>query len=143
MRGMVPAFLVAAMLVGLPTVVGCAGSAPQPSSSPSPPQASLSPNPPIAALQALARTYKATRAWYALVPLSTAFKMLQGGWIQSPAPDPRAPTWVVVMYGRFGPPSEHFRWEVAAFDPTGLRRVQNMTSARPDTFNAKLRPLPL
>ena len=128
---------VLAVLLGCAaTFAACAGS---PSSPVSPSSVSA---PPIAEMQALAHGQKVSKAWYTLVPLSQAFKILQGSWSGSNVPGPKTPTWVVIMQGDFGRQNgEHLRWEAAVLNPHG--RNQLYTSTRMDTFGAKLTPLPL
>ncbi len=133
--------LVAALAVVL-ALAGCASNSPQPGPSPSTSKASPASSPPLSELQALARAQKATKAWYTLVPLSKAFKIMQGGWGGSNVPPPTTPSWVVIMRGDFGRSGgERYTWAVSVLDPHGKNLLK--TSTPIDTFGAKLTPLPL
>ena len=142
MRRLVHLVLLAAVFSSLVALAGCAGSSqPGPSPSSTRSQASL-PSPPLSDLQALAHAQKATKAWYTLVPLSKAFKIMQGSWGGSNVPARTTPTWVVIMRGDFGfSGGARDTWAVSVLDPPGSHLFTN--SIPVDTFGAKLTPLPL
>jgi hypothetical protein len=131
--------LLAALLAGI-VVLGAGGCASTQTSA-----SSSSPSPaPLAEMRALALHHHATEAWYARVPLSSAFKLLQGSWGGSGEPtSATTPVYVVIMKGDFGVASNghRYNWAGVHLETNGTNFFT--TENRLEAPGVSLTPLPL
>ena len=137
MRKAIRTLMVVVAVAVVPTVAACASSSPQAQPSPS---SSV----PLDEMRSFAVDHHASTAWWVRVPLSRAFKLLQGGWVGSnQTPSPSTPVYVLVMRGDFGSTNgQPEAWGASIF---GIPNSENLNT-NTDPFYTKgltLTPLPL
>ena len=132
MRRVVGIVVVVAAVVVVSTVAACSSASPH--SQPSPTSSA-----PLDQMRTFAVDHHASEAWWVRVPLSRAFKLLQGGWYSSSeTPNPQTPVYVLVMHGVNGHPQT---WGYSVFGTSGTGLFTNTEPS--DTKGLTLTPLPL
>jgi len=94
-------------------------------------------------MRAFALDHHATAAGWVKVPLSRAFKLMQGGWGSSnETPSPTTPVYVLIMRGDFGTVNGvRQTWAASVFGTPGTNFFANTEPS--DTQGLTLTPLQL